>query len=212
MNKIILASASPRRKELLSQIGFSFAVITSDAEEVTKSKLPREMVEELSFLKARDVFEKLSPMEQKENMIIGADTVVACDGKVLGKPKDKQQAFEMLSMLRGREHQVYTGVTLLKAGNVKGAAEHSKKQKNKETETAGAYERMTFYEETTVHVYPMSEEEIWNYIETGEPMDKAGSYGIQGKFAAFIKGIEGDYFNVVGLPVGRLYREMKNFL
>ncbi|MBQ8596864.1 MAG: septum formation protein Maf [Lachnospiraceae bacterium] len=199
MNKIILASASPRRKELLAQIGFTFEVITSDAEEITKSSQPQQMVEELSMLKAKDVLQKLSKEEQAGAIIIGADTVVSCDGKVLGKPRDKQHAFEMLSLLQGRAHYVYTGVTLIRAT-----------EDYQVTSTEG-YNSITFHEATAVHVYPMSEEEIWNYIETGEPMDKAGSYGIQGGFAAFIKGIEGDYFNVVGLPIGRVYQELKNF-
>lgn len=199
MNKIILASASPRRKELLAQIGISFEVITSDAEEITKSSQPQQMVEELSMLKAKDVLQKLSKEEQAGAIIIGADTVVSCDGKVLGKPRDKQHAFEMLSLLQGRAHYVYTGVTLIRAT-----------EDYQVTSTEG-YNSITFHEATAVHVYPMSEEEIWNYIETGEPMDKAGSYGIQGGFAAFIKGIEGDYFNVVGLPIGRVYQELKNF-
>lgn len=197
MNKIILASASPRRKELLTQIGLSFEIITSDAEEITKSTLPQEMVEELSLLKAKDVWKKLPEKERAEKIVIGADTVVSCDGKVLGKPKNQQHAFEMLSLLQGREHYVYTGVTLLKTKAVGRGDE--------------AYECITFHEATAVHVYPMSEEERWNYIASGEPMDKAGSYGIQGEFAAFIKGIEGDYFNVVGLPIGRVYQELKNF-
>ena len=194
MNKIILASASPRRKELLSQIGLFFEVITGDVEEITTSTLPQEMVEELSYMKALDVFQKLPKEDREGKIVIGADTVVACDGQVLGKPKDKQHAFEMLSLLQGREHYVYTGVTLMKAGE--------------KAETAS----VTFHEATAVHVYPMSEEEILKYIDSANPMDKAGSYGIQEEFAAFIKGIEGDYFNVVGLPIGRAYQELKNFL
>lgn len=190
MNKIILASASPRRKELLSQIGLSFDIIASDAQEITKSSLPEKMVAELSVIKAEDVQNKLSKEERNGRVILGADTVVSCEGKVLGKPKDRQQAFEMLSLLQGRCHEVYTGVTLLMA------------DKN---------ERITFCEKTTVHVYPMSEKEILDYIETGSPMDKAGGYGIQGEFAAFIRKIEGDYYNVVGLPVGRVYQELKKF-
>lgn len=188
MNKIILASASPRRKELLSQIGIPFDIVISDAQEITKSSLPEEMVEELSWLKAEDVREKLSEEERKKRVILGADTIVSCEGKVLLKPKDRQQAFEMLSLLQGREHEVYTGVTLL---------------------TADSKRHITFHEKTIVHVYPMSEKEILNYIETGSPMDKAGAYGIQGEFAAFIRKIEGDYYNVVGLPVGRVYQELK---
>lgn len=214
MNKIILASASPRRKELLSQIGFSFEIITSDAEEITKSSLPQDMVEELSYMKAADVFQKLSEEKKTGKVIIGADTVVSCGGRVLGKPKDKQHAFEMLSLLQGRKHYVYTGVTLLKS---KGASSESDVSSGliatspNKGASAEAYDSITFHEATAVHVYPMSAEEIWKYIETGIPMDKAGSYGIQGEFAAFIKGIEGDYFNVVGLPIGRVYQELKNF-
>lgn len=188
MNKIILASASPRRKELLSQIGIPFDIVISDAQEITKSSLPEEMVEELSWLKAEDVREKLSEEERKNRVILGADTIVSCEGKVLLKPKDRQQAFEMLSLLQGREHEVYTGVTLLAADSKR---------------------HITFHEKTIVHVYPMSEKEILSYIETGSPMDKAGAYGIQGEFAAFIRKIEGDYYNVVGLPAGRVYQELK---
>lgn len=194
MNKIILASASPRRKELLSQIGLPFEVITGDVEEIATSTLPQEMVEELSHIKALDVFQKLSKEDREGKIVIGADTVVSCDGQVLGKPKDKKHAFEMLSLLQGREHYVYTGVTVIK-----------------DTEESDM-DCVTFHEATAVHVYPMSEEEIWRYIESKEPMDKAGSYGIQGGFASFIKGIEGDYFNVVGLPIGRVYQELKKLL
>ncbi len=214
MNKIILASASPRRKELLAQIGISFEVITSDAEEITQSTIPEKMVEELSLLKAKDVFLKLPEEERAGKLVIGADTVVSCDGKVLGKPKDKEHAFEMLKLLQGREHYVYTGVTLLSGqtsyDKAKGLPDCEK------TETAWTerkeYQCVTFHEATAVKVFPMSDDEIWRYIDTGEPMDKAGSYGIQGKFAAYIRGIEGDYFNVVGLPIGRVYQELKKFL
>ena len=215
MNKIVLASASPRRKELLSLIGLSFDVITGDAEEITGSTVPAEMVEELSLLKARDVFNKLPKEERAGRIVIGADTVVSCDGKVLGKPKDKQHAFEMLSLLQGRSHEVYTGVTLLKGkatDDAGGSISGDRKKESLQINEREAYECITFHETTAVQVYPMSREEIWKYIDSDEPMDKAGSYGIQGKFAAHIKGIEGDYFNVVGLPIGRVYQELKIFL
>lgn len=186
---IILASASPRRKELLSQIDIPFIVQKSDAEEITESFEPSEVVKELSCLKARDIFDKLSEKEKENSLVIGADTVVACDGNIMGKPKSESHAVEMLTLLQGRTHEVYTGVTLIfKEDTVK---------------------EVSFAEQTKVNVFPMSLEEIKEYIATGDANDKAGSYGIQGSFAAFIKGIEGDYNNVVGLPIGRLYQELK---
>lgn len=183
--EIILASASPRRKELLAQIGISFTVQVSSVEEVITKTAPEEIVMELSAQKAKDVKKNT----EEDCIVIGADTIVAySDGTqtlVLGKPKSEEEAFRMLKLLQGNTHQVYTGVSLC-----------FKEQTH------------TFYEKTQVQVYPMNEEQIWEYIKTGEPMDKAGAYGIQGRFAAFIKGIEGDYNNVVGLPVGRVYQEL----
>lgn len=191
-DKIILASASPRRRELLRQIGLEFQVIPGEREEAAKSTVPSELVAELSRTKAEEIFEKLSEKERESCLVIGADTVVSCNGRIMGKPGSPQQAVEMLTLLQGGTHQVYTGVTLLyqKAGN---------------TEP----ENISFYEKTDVTMYPMDGEEILAYVDTGEPMDKAGAYGIQGRCAAFIKEINGDYNNVVGLPVGRLYQEMK---
>lgn len=186
--KLILASGSPRRRELLKQIGLTFDVITSDTAEETDQKEPGEIVKALSRLKAEAVGRQLSETARADTVVIGADTIVYCAGRVLGKPQDEAEAFRMIKMLSGRKHDVYTGVTLLC-----GTAVHS------------------FYERTAVSVYPMTEEEITAYIRTGEPMDKAGAYGIQGAFAAFIKAIEGDYNNVVGLPVGRVYQEIKKF-
>ena len=184
-SRIILASASPRRQELLTQIGLPFEVCPSEWEEVTDKELPEEVVQELSYHKAMEVYERNVTEEG-----IGADTIVACGGQILGKPGTRERAEEMLGKLQGGTHQVYTGVAFVW------------KEKGR-TETAG------FYECTDVRVYPMTEEEIRCYVETGEPMDKAGAYGIQGGFAAFIQGICGDYNNVVGLPVGRVYQELK---
>lgn len=200
MNKrIILASASPRRKELLARIGMDFEVRASCAEEKAESTEPSEMVKELSALKALDIWEKLSIEEKRESLVIGADTVVSVNGEIMGKPEDKEDAARMLSLLQGAEHQVYTGVTLVSAGEMNG----------RDTDGAPQPRIKSFFEKTDVFVYPMSPEEIDRYVATGEPMDKAGAYGIQGSFAAYIKGIAGDYSNVVGLPVGRLYQEMK---
>lgn len=181
MEKIILASGSPRRKELLTQIGVEFEIQKAEGEEVLTSSEPTEAVKELSMQKALEVSEKCDG-----DVIIGADTVVAAEGRILGKPKDKEDAMRMLRLLQGKSHEVITGVTVL-----------LKKQKR----------TIRFAEVTRVHVFPMTEEQMEAYVESGEPMDKAGAYGIQGKFAAYVSGIEGDYNNVVGLPVGRLYQE-----
>lgn len=181
-DRIILASASPRRRELLKQIGLSFEVMPSKKEEKADADEPARLVEALSLQKAQDVWEQAGDAEA---LVIGADTVVCCDGKVLGKPKDEEDACRMLSMLQGRKHQVYTGVTL-----------------------CFGQEHLTFSECTQVEFYPMSKEDIHFYVSTKEPMDKAGAYGIQGLGTRWVKGVEGDYNNVVGLPVGRLYQEM----
>lgn len=187
-SRIILASASPRRQELLTQIGLPFEVCPSEWEEVTDKELPEEVVQELSYHKAMEVYER--NVTEEGTVVIGADTIVACGGQILGKPGNRERAEEMLGKLQGGTHQVYTGVAFVW------------KEKGR-TESAG------FYECTDVRIFPMTEEEIRCYVETGEPMDKAGAYGIQGGFAAFIQGICGDYNNVVGLPVGRVYQELK---
>ena len=197
--KIILASASPRRRELLAQIGMDFEVRASYAEEKTEAKDTEELVKELSALKALDIWEKLSEEEKKTGLVIGADTVVSVCGAVMGKPKDREDAAGMLSLLQGRTHQVYTGVTFVYLDE-KGDMDIGRKAERRVN---------SFFEKTDVLVFPMSEEEIARYVATGDPMDKAGAYGIQGIFAAYIKGIAGDYNNVVGLPVGRLYQELK---
>lgn len=193
--EIILASASPRRKELLAQIGLEFRTVVSDVEEKITRTVPSEIVEELSRQKAEAVLAGL-PLGQ-EVLVIGADTIVACGQQILGKPADEGKAMEMLKRLQGNAHQVYTGVTLLLRRAASGD---------------GVVERKTFHEATMVHFYPMTEAEIAGYVSTGDCMDKAGAYGIQGFCARYISGIEGDYNNVVGLPVGRLYQEAKEWL
>lgn len=186
--KLILASASPRRKELLGKIGLKFEIIPAKGEEVVTKKLPWEVVEELSFQKAKEI----ADMQTEECIVIGSDTIVAKEEKIMGKPKDEADAYEMLSEIAGNVHQVYTGVTLIRTG--------------KEPKV------ITFAEKTDVHLYPMSDEEIYAYIATKDSMDKAGAYGIQGDFAIHVKGIEGDYYNVVGLPIGKVYQELKQLL
>lgn len=190
--KLYLASASPRRKELLKQVGLSFKAMPSTVEEkITKTK-PEEVVEELSYQKAVDVCGRLAAEGMEDFVVIGADTVVSCWGEILGKPTDKKDAAGMLKKLQGGSHQVYTGVTLAW----------------KNSGISPMY--CTFSECTDVTMYPMTEEEIKRYVDSGEPMDKAGAYAIQGLCAAHIQSICGDYNNVVGLPVGRVYQELKN--
>lgn len=194
---IVLASNSPRRKELLKQAGFIFTVIPSNVEEVITETEPKEIVKELSGQKAKNIFDNLSKESAANSLILGADTVVAWENEkgmfsILGKPKDKEDAFAMLKNLQGKTHFVYTGVTLI-------------------WQEDGKVQKESFAVETKVTFYPMSETEIKDYIETGEPMDKAGAYGIQGKGAVYVKEIAGDYNNVVGLPLSALYQRMKQF-
>lgn len=186
---IILASASPRRRELLTQIGLKFRVKPAEGEEETKEQEPGRRVEALSFHKAMQNAEEID----EGTVVIGADTLVFCRDRALGKPKDEKEAEAMLSLLQGNTHQVYTGVTLA-------------------WREGGAVRHRSFHEKTDVFVYPMTREEIKAYIGTGEPMDKAGAYGIQGSFARYIRGISGDYTNVVGLPAGRVYQELKEIV
>ena len=181
MKHIILASASPRRKEILELADLKFDIMPSNAQEITTKTAPNEVVMELASIKAKDIYEK----SEKQSMIVGADTVVAYQGQILGKPTDEADAKRMLRMLSGQTHEVYTGVCVIEDEQIK-----------------------TFYEETKVTFYEISDEQIDRYIKTGEPMDKAGSYGIQGKAAVFIKGIEGDYYNVVGFPIARFLQEI----
>lgn len=187
MSKLILASASPRRKELLKNVGYEFSVEVCDLEEKSDNTKPFELVMELAKVKAQAIMD----MHNGEDVIVlGADTVVANGEEILGKPRDLNHAKEMISSLQGRTHQVYTGVCLCWNGEK-------------------LNQHITFYEKTDVEVYPMSVEEIEAYVETRECEDKAGSYAIQGLFSPYVKGISGDYNNVVGLPVARIYQEIK---
>lgn len=193
MKRIVLASASPRRRELLSQIGVTFEVKPFDGEERITSTVPSEVVEELSRQKAlftAEILEKGDSSAQQECIVIGADTIVSYEGRILGKPSGRDEAVEMLRMLQGNTHQVYTGVTVLSGGE-------------------GGWKSHTFFECTDVIFYPVTDEEIMAYVDSGDPLDKAGSYGIQGAWGAYVKGIRGDYNNVVGLPVARLIYETK---
>lgn len=206
MNKMVLASASPRRRELLALLGYEFQVIVSEIEEVITKTQPAEVVEELSRQKALDVYriytEKYGNNIKESTdsvIVIGADTVVSVGGRILGKPGTQEAAYEMLHELQGNSHEVYTGVTLVKP-----------KSDIRADKTDGELLKVkSFHECTTVIFYPMTDAEIWEYIRTKDPMDKAGAYGIQSGAARFVKGITGDYNNVVGLPVARLYHELQ---
>ncbi len=192
---IILASGSPRRRELMNFITDSFEVYVSDCEEVIRSSVPSEVTKELAEQKADAVLKEL-PEKKKgtgEFLVIGADTVVSFRGKIFGKPADKKEAEEMLSILQGQTHEVTTGVAMLAVSEGK------------------EIRREVFYETTEVQVAPMSEKEIDGYTASGDCYDKAGGYGIQGVFSKYISGIQGDYFNVVGFPVHRIYNMLKEF-
>ena len=201
--EIYLASASPRRRELLDQIGIKYEVRVSGTDENVGLEDPALLVEELSRRKALTVTEELLAEGKTDFIVIGADTVVSCDGKVLGKPAGRADAIRMLGNLSGRSHEVYTGVTVVKKDNAPASALES-------GEAEGSLIINTFHEETKVTFYEMSLSEINEYVDTCDPMDKAGAYGIQGFCARYIKGIEGDYNNVVGLPIGHLYQLLKN--
>ncbi|HBN38892.1 MAG TPA: septum formation protein Maf [Ruminococcaceae bacterium] len=180
MRPIILASKSPRRKELLSLITENFVIKSAEVDEnLPKGIQPDKAVEHLSKIKAE-------PFKSEEDVIIGADTVVSIDGVILGKPKDRSDAFKMLKMLSGKYHSVFTGVTIIKPDSTK-----------------------TFSVETRVKFFDLTDREINDYLDTGEPFDKAGAYGIQGKGSLLVEKIDGDYFNVVGLPVSTLNKYLK---
>ena len=187
-SKIILASGSPRRKELLLQIGIVPEIIVSHVEEKITSDIPAEVVMSLAEQKAVDVANEMP----EGTVTLGSDTVVAADGKILGKPKSHEEAYEMIRCLAGRSHQVYTGVCIVKKGP------------EGEADTV-----VSFYDETDVNVSPMTEKEIREYADSEEPMDKAGSYAVQGFFARYIDGLKGSYANVMGLPVHLVYQELK---
>ena len=194
-DSFILASGSPRRRELLRMICEEFRTIVPDCEETVTGTEPEEVTKELSRQKAEAVAHAENRGEFSHAVIIGADTVVSIGGRILGKPKDRADAFGMMRLLSGKSHQVSTGITLIRTG----------------AEGEIVWQE-SFAETTTVYVAEMTEEEINAYLDTDEPYDKAGAYGIQGMFGKHISGIEGDYNNVVGLPVHRLYEELKKCL
>lgn len=202
--RMILASGSPRRKEILSLAGIEFDVRKTETEEKTTKTIPAEIVCELSRKKACEAASKVLAEVTKEEflLILGADTMVSlgkgAKAEILGKPADEKAACAMIRKFQGRTHYVYTGVTVLVY-----------QKKGNKFEPANT---ICFAEETEVSVCQMTEEEIWDYVSRGESLDKAGAYGIQGSFAPYIRGIQGDYYNVVGLPLSRLYQEIKEYI
>ena len=183
--RVILASGSPRRLEILGHLGVPFDVIPSTKEEVLSSRDPMEAVQSLAAMKAEDV----ASQAEGDCIVIGADTVVANGGQILGKPRTEEEAKEMIRSLSGHAHQVCTGVMLIAREN-------------------GAEQKRCFAVSTNVHVHALTEDQIERYVGKHESLDKAGAYAMQGWFAPFIDGIEGDYFNVVGLPIARVYEEL----
>lgn len=182
MQTLILASSSPRRKELLQNLRLTFQISSSDADESFDPKLqPSEVVMELAQRKAHSVF-----LKQPDAYVIGSDTIVALDGQILGKPENADDAVRMLKMLSGRQHDVYTGVSILSPNDSR-----------------------LFFEKTEVTFWELSDDEIFRYVNSGEPLDKAGAYGIQELGSMLVKKINGDYFAVVGLPIARTIRELK---
>ena len=186
MRKLILASASPRRSELLTQAHIEFEVCPSQIEEIMVSEKPQELVMGLAEQKAMDVAGRMLEVND-QRLVLGSDTVVVYDGKILGKPLDTEDASRMLHMLSGHTHQVYTGCSLIHNNN-------------------GRLIPYYFFEKTDVHMYELTDAQIEWYIQSGEPFDKAGAYGIQGLGAVLIESISGDYNSVVGLPLSKIWQ------
>lgn len=182
MQNLILASSSPRRKELLENLRLTFTISSSEVDESFDPQLsPEDVVMDLAERKAKVIFQ-----ENPQAIVLGSDTIVVAEGQILGKPADETEAVSMLKMLSGKQHEVYTGVAILSANG-----------------------STRFYEKTEVWFWELTDEEIHSYVQSGEPLDKAGAYGIQGHGSMLVKKIDGDYYAVVGLPVARTYRELK---
>jgi len=186
---IILASNSPRRKEILNQLNLDFKVIPSNFEELSLDMEPKKLVEHFAYMKAKDVYEQHTDIRKPDTYILGSDTMVY-NGRSMGKPKNDEDAYQMLKELSGSEHMVISGISIIKAATG---------------------QSLTSNEITRVCFRDLSDEEIWRYVASGEPKDKAGSYAIQGIGALFVKEIKGCYFNVVGLPIQKFNEIMKEY-
>ncbi|MGG1555511.1 Maf family protein [Paenibacillus ferrarius] len=219
-NRLILASSSPRRQELIQSFGLPYIIRVSDADETVAQKMsPAQFVETLSLRKAATVRDMLS-VDERHGVIIGSDTIVVLQDEILGKPVDRDDAFRMLKALQGSKHQVYSGVACVNAA-VNADFDEEISQANSfgsighyRTQTEPGQDRTSIsvgHTVSSVTFRTMSDEEIWAYVSTGEPLDKAGSYGVQGVGALFIEKIEGDFHSVMGLPLNLLYHMLRMF-
>lgn len=205
--KLVLASGSQRRRELLTMCGYDYEIIVSNADETIDENDPESFVRALSFRKAKEVFDRLSAAGRRDFAVIGSDTVVAFqkDGEtkpvIIGKPKDAEDAVRILSMLSGKTHRVFTGVSVIADIPDENAAAQCSIQEKAEIQTECSITEVTF--ET------LSPNEITDYVNSGDPLDKAGSYGIQGPFGMFVREIRGNYFTVIGMPIPVLYKMLK---
>lgn len=205
--KLVLASGSQRRRELLTMCGYDYEIIVSNADETIDENDPESFVRALSFRKAKEVFDRLFAAGRRDFAVIGSDTVVAFqkDGEtkpvIIGKPKDAEDAVRILSMLSGKTHRVFTGVSVIADIPDENAAAQCSIRKKEEIQTECSITEVTF--ET------LSPDEITDYVNSGDPLDKAGSYGIQGPFGMFVREIRGNYFTVIGMPIPVLYKMLK---
>lgn len=195
MYRIVLASESPRRKEIMEQMDIPYETMPANIKEELMGNNPSKMVKSLACQKARNVAARLQS-EQDDLIIIGADTMVFHKGKALGKPRDPQHAIHILESLSDDVHEVYTGVCIIIRRN------------NREQSNNNLEEEIAFSVSTEVGVYPLTREQIKDYVDTKEPLDKAGAYAIQGRFGIYIKEIHGDYYNVVGFPIAKIYEKL----
>lgn len=217
--KLVLASGSQRRRELLTMCGYDYEIIVSNADETIDENDPESFVRALSFRKAKDVFDRLFAAGRREFAVIGSDTVVAFqkDGEakpvIIGKPKDAEDAVRILSMLSGKTHRVFTGVSVIADIPDENAAAQCSIRKKEEIQTECSIrekaEIQTECSITEVTFETLSPDEITDYVNSGDPLDKAGSYGIQGPFGMFVREIRGNYFTVIGMPIPVLYKMLK---
>ena len=217
--KLVLASGSQRRRELLTMCGYDYEIIVSNADETIDENDPESFVRALSLRKAKEVFDRLSAAGRRDFAVIGSDTVVAFqkDGEtkpvIIGKPKDAEDAVRILSMLSGKTHRVFTGVSVIADIPDENAAAQCSIRKKAEIQTEcsiqGKEEIQTECSITEVTFETLSPDEITDYVHSGDPLDKAGSYGIQGPFGMFVREIRGNYFTVIGMPIPVLYKMLK---
>lgn len=217
--KLVLASGSQRRRELLTMCGYDYEIIVSNADETIDENDPESFVRALSFRKAKEVFDRLFAVGRRDFAVIGSDTVVAFQKEgeikpvIIGKPKDAKDAVRILSMLSGKTHRVFTGVSVIADIPDENAAAQCSIRKKEEIQTEcsiqGKAEIQTECSITEVTFETLSPDEITDYVNSGDPLDKAGSYGIQGPFGMFVREIRGNYFTVIGMPIPVLYKMLK---